>query len=56
MGPSLYIFDTLRTQAIVALDYQNPENKIELIRASDATLTYDELIAALNASPAYLGD
>ena len=35
---------------------QDPENRIEQIKASDATLTYDELIYSLNMSPNNLGD
>ena len=55
-GRHLYIIDTDSGQAIIALDYRDPENKIELIRASDATLSYDDLIYALNVSPNYAGD
>ena len=55
-GRHLYIVDLDSSQAIIALDYQDPENKIEVIRASDATLTYDELIYALNNSPNSFGD
>ena len=54
-GRHLWIGDELGQQ-VYALDYQNPENRIEQIRASDATLTYDELIYSLSISPNYLGD
>ena len=55
-GRHLYIGDFRFFASDCLLDYQDPENKIEVIRASDATLTHDELIYALNTSPNSLGD
>ncbi|MDA8717550.1 putative Ig domain-containing protein, partial [Alphaproteobacteria bacterium] len=55
-GRHLYLLDLDSFQSVIALDYQDPENRIEQIRASDITLTYDELIYSLSVSPNYIGD
>ncbi|MDC0563831.1 putative Ig domain-containing protein, partial [Alphaproteobacteria bacterium] len=55
-GRHLYIIDLDSQQAVIALDYTDPENRIEQIRASDATLSYNDLIYSLSASPNNLGD
>ena len=55
-GRHLYIFDIDSGQNVIALDYQDQENRIEQIRASDATFSYDDLIYFMSISPNNLGD
>ena len=55
-GRHLYGFDTYSQQSILVIDYQLPENRIETVKFSDGTYSYDEVISYFPQSNNFLGD
>ncbi|MDA9022977.1 putative Ig domain-containing protein, partial [Alphaproteobacteria bacterium] len=55
-GRHLLGYDTYSQQSILVIDYQSPENRIEQIKFSDGSYTYDEVINHISLSDNFLGD
>ena len=54
-GRHLYAGDTASNQYYLLLDWQDPENRIEILEASDGTFSYEEFANGFRDLPGYLG-